>query len=886
MAGAPDLRRVEIELTSGVWTDISTYVRIVAGIGHKRGRANAFETCSAGTLNLTLDNPDGRFTPYSALIKDPTTGATSANPFYPNVLENKRIRIVVQHGNLIGNNSFESGVADWQAFAIGWDAGAPTQSLIYPVNLTHSMLLTTPASALGTTGALTLVNNLKVGQPYTFGISVRSDTGNPDWAPIAYGVAGGSTVTTKNTHTRGTVTFTPTLTSHYVGFQTASAYTAGKLLYADAAMLNVGSTAQTYRTDGITKILWTGYIDSLSMTFDGDVATWNRVVLSATDRSKLHNRRQLQGTHEEVARDAGVAAYYPLSTSGSDADTTEVTDKIRPNGVGKIYLPALNTAATYAWVSDGQGPTLPGGLQLGPGPSSPGLCPTVGVPALDLGSSTAYVYSVGYWWLDSGISQYLWEAATTQYVMQGQAFHGAASVSLASSVLTGKLNHFLGVWTRSAGTDSLSCFVNGVAVGSASAASDTYAPYTPLWFLGNKMTVPAFPYASPLKPIANGAQTTFSGLVLAAADLSGIVSDLYAAGINDLAGESAADHAERVLQWLGLSTDEYRIDDDMVAVMGAQSVNDRSGLDVLQEIGTIEYAPVYVAGDGVVEIQSRARRATLTPTWTFDADADLDGSNIVFTLADEGIVNQVVAQITGGASVTVYVDDVMSDVMTDSLSGAVLNPIQDSIEGAFYDVPAARDVASHRLLERYQARLRLAQVTIDPYTSANDIWVSVLSMEISDMMRLTGLPPSMTGGISQRDLWVESMDWAWTDSGITVTCDTTAVDRAFGQMALDDTDTSHLGHDAGVMTLSGAHTDSTTTIVIATTSGPTWTTDPAAYPLTIRTEEEEITLPNPPGGAVSPQTFTGALRHQNGTQAAAHAAGTLVDLYPVPCLAH
>ncbi|MFE0648544.1 LamG-like jellyroll fold domain-containing protein [Streptomyces sp. NPDC059534] len=61
------------------WTDISGYVR---GFQVRRGRNSELDRIEAGTLSLSLDNSDGRFTPGKA-----------GRPYYPNVTPRRRVRI-------------------------------------------------------------------------------------------------------------------------------------------------------------------------------------------------------------------------------------------------------------------------------------------------------------------------------------------------------------------------------------------------------------------------------------------------------------------------------------------------------------------------------------------------------------------------------------------------------------------------------------------------------------------------------------------------------------------------------------------------------------------------------------------------------------------------
>jgi hypothetical protein len=73
---------VEIEFTSGTWTDVSTYVRWSNSARARFGRPSKFGQTSAATLDLDLRNEDGRFTP-----DNPTS------PYWPNILEGRRIRV-------------------------------------------------------------------------------------------------------------------------------------------------------------------------------------------------------------------------------------------------------------------------------------------------------------------------------------------------------------------------------------------------------------------------------------------------------------------------------------------------------------------------------------------------------------------------------------------------------------------------------------------------------------------------------------------------------------------------------------------------------------------------------------------------------------------------
>lgn len=63
------------------WVDISTDVQLYAGISVTRGKGDRYSSVNPGTMNLSLDNPDGRYSPGFA-----------AGVHYPNVVLKKRIQ--------------------------------------------------------------------------------------------------------------------------------------------------------------------------------------------------------------------------------------------------------------------------------------------------------------------------------------------------------------------------------------------------------------------------------------------------------------------------------------------------------------------------------------------------------------------------------------------------------------------------------------------------------------------------------------------------------------------------------------------------------------------------------------------------------------------------
>jgi hypothetical protein len=84
VTGLPDGVTVEIEFTASVWTDVTTYVSAESKVSVRAGRTTEFDDVGPSTCTLVLRNDDGRFTPDSA-----------GSPYYPDVIEGRRIRVTV-----------------------------------------------------------------------------------------------------------------------------------------------------------------------------------------------------------------------------------------------------------------------------------------------------------------------------------------------------------------------------------------------------------------------------------------------------------------------------------------------------------------------------------------------------------------------------------------------------------------------------------------------------------------------------------------------------------------------------------------------------------------------------------------------------------------------
>lgn len=210
------------------WTTITEYVDMVTGISINRGASDELADTQPGTMSLTLDNSDGRFTPNR-----------SGSPYYPNVKRNVpiRLRTLSCDMNLIVNPSFESGLSDW------FKSASPT----YAQDATHvkhgdqAMRVTWGAPA--GQSVFTDVYGFDIGVTYTFSAYVWVPTGAPAMEAHIEGMAAGTASTLNDQWQRLTYTFTATATKHRAVLQIVGTPTAGTQCWIDAVQVWEGASA-------------------------------------------------------------------------------------------------------------------------------------------------------------------------------------------------------------------------------------------------------------------------------------------------------------------------------------------------------------------------------------------------------------------------------------------------------------------------------------------------------------------------------------------------------------------------------------------------------------------------------------------------------------------
>ncbi len=147
---------------------------------------------------------------------------------------------------------------------------------------------------------------------------------------------------------------------------------------------------------------------------------------------------------------------------------------------------------------------------------------------------------------------------------------------------------------------------------------------------------------------------------------------------------------------------------------------------------------------------------------------------------------------------------------------------------------------------------------------------AMLGMDIGDRLTIANPPPWLPPGLIDQHMlgYTEVLDqYEWT---LALNC----VPAGPWQIGVRN-DTARGRRDTAGAQLASSVTASATSLSVATTAGPLWTTAPADMPLLLAVGGETVSV-TAISGATSPQTFT-VVRSQNGISKS-HAAGTPVRL--------
>lgn len=206
--------------------------------------------------------------------------------------------------------------------------------------------------------------------------------------------------------------------------------------------------------------------------------------------------------------------------------------------------------------------------------------------------------------------------------------------------------------------------------------------------------------------------------------------------------------------------------------------------------------------------------------------------------------------------------------------------VSQSVDTAAADVNGARDVAS--ALVYVSNRLRLEKLGVDIASASNDLWASIMALEVGARLRAAlgtaGTPLVSQYGVTYLDVyapgWVERYalgvaEWVF---------DTIPADDPV-EAVTDDTDYGRAAADSQTAAPGTATGTATGTVVVTTVSGLPLSTAAGDYPQYFSWNGERVRVPSPPASGSSPQTVTVDQRGVAPSVARSHASGEPWDVW-------
>lgn len=825
---------VGFDPTVATWTDISPDVLHESGVQVTRGRADESSNVEAAQLAFTLKNESGAYTP-----------GFQGGANWPNVVRGLPVKIDFFGLNYLENPDIEAGTTGWGPTAFGWDTATLAQSATYAHGGTNSLRVTFPASVTGTAGAIQVVYGLVPGQVYTFSAYVRSDTGNPDFAAVCYGVTGGSTVTTKNAFTRCTVTFTATTDFHFVGVVNASAYTAGKLFYIDDCQLEAGSAATTFTTDGNgAHSRAVCFVDEFDVQWPGLSRSWSTVGVTASGvMRRLAQTSPLRSTLSQELLALNPLWYYPCDDPSGAASLADISG----NGGKSITVPWTLGVDSDVSLPGMEGEPVPNVSSGAASTVSPGVAVT-GTDRTFIcwyrtdvtpASNIVEIFSLG---TVSGTDT-TWEAHTAALGDPGGYGLGAPTGNPTAD----------GTWHQVAITsDSTNyyIYIDGALGSTSTRVSGDYAPTLTRFRLGA-----GFADIQRIAHVAGFDEALTAGQIL----------NLYNAAATGFAGDTIDARIIRLAGYEG----ETATPDASLVTLGAQRSLDQTALDLMRTSAISDNGYLYETINGAVDYQPGSAR------WLFaesTAYLTLDGTtsqirDLAPVFDDQKLTNR--ATVTSNAGVG-------SAENTRSIAAYGARGLdRDTLNAsAAYNQRHAEwlaNVQAEILAARSDARPRVPQITflLHANTGLMDQWFA--SDPLGKRLTVNNPPPQMLGPV---ELVIEGYTETITNTEYVVVLNCSPM---YPAQVVGSNARTRVHPKVGTNTLTSTITNSATSLQVSIASGPLWTVSGGQFPLDIDIDGESITVTAISGGS-SPQTFT-VTRGSNGTTAKAHTAGAEVALW-------
>lgn len=372
---------------------------------------------------------------------------------------------------------------------------------------------------------------------------------------------------------------------------------------------------------------------------------------------------------------------------------------------------------------------------------------------------------------------------------------------------------------------------------------------------------------------ANYSGALFSHMLMSNADINFVSSTVYNAA-NAYTGETAAARIARLAaeEAITVQIDGFY---NQTAVMGYQKTN--TFIELVYECADADMGLLCEARDALaLSYRTRLdlelhRDVTLSHSLHHLAEVPLP------TEDDAALVNdQTVSRTFGSSARYVKSSGALSTAAPPSGVGTYDSAVSLNLglDGDVYDV------AGWKVHLGTWDEARFPSLTIGMHrsviTASATLPERLRAMDVGSTCSLTSLPAWMPPDAVPL-LWQGYSEEL--GKGIWTIVANTSPAGPYNTARYDDTDVIGTPrYDTAGSTLNAGITSTATALALAfSTSGDNWTTTAGSYPFDIMVGGERITLTGVPGGATSPQSYTGVTRSVNGV-VKAHSAGERVTL--------
>ncbi|UBU10039.1 hypothetical protein [Nonomuraea gerenzanensis] len=745
-----------------LWRDVTGYVEWDQGVTIARRRSHELDEVQPGTLSLTLDNSDGRF----------TAGRTSS-PYYPNVTLNRPIRIRARWPNSVNLLLEKQGRASDVTLFSASQGSLANEASIVPAGQTTSIRWSpgTLASTgqnmrAGSTDIATATDRampVVEGATYAFSAMVRRDASVTVSvsARIRWYNAGGVFLT----QTAGTavglttsfqaVTCVATAPAGAVWARVAIANTtttaSAVIIYAGAWQFERAASVTAWAAPGVEYHRFTGFVDRWPHQWSNGVL--GLASITATDRQKLLGRDKIRAALSQEILGSNPLVYYPLSepqgsTQGGNLASTPQPDMLaQQSGIGGTYAfgeaggPDESTGVLLTPVDINNGQLLVSSLTTPLGGVAGisvavwvnfGPTPQTGQNRLifvDNGTDTTH-FRINY-------------APSTNSLSVGVRLPGGSTAGSTTSFNLDNNELHLVVATAQlvAGTVQIRCYIDGVmGINTSPAMTGT------TWPALTRIRVGGLP-GSALDP-----PEMMSGLVSNVCAWNSVLTQAQAQALSDardgFAGELSGARAARIAGWAGITDTAF---DAGSSLMDRHPAGEQALLAAFKQIAFSEAGLFFISGDGYAVLHGRDRRQ-FPPAVSITLSADQLGVDLQFTMDDQLLANDVSVS-RSGRTVTRVVDQASIDAHEGTYA--------ISIDTLLYSDVEALDRASYTLYTYGNPQPRAGQISVDAH-SLGTVWGMMLGSDIGDRMEITSLPSEAPS--STLELWCEGVADVITDS--------------------------------------------------------------------------------------------------------------------------